>query len=127
MRRASGGQCPRPRPPRRGSSRRVPPRPYSRGDPMTPEPELDAPPAPGADAAGESPEEVPTQAAPDGPRPPAITVAPVVVPRWVQLVLLPLAVLALYVVAKAAGVVLLVFLVAAVIALVLNPLVRLVE
>src|SRR3954469_798687 len=79
---------------------------------MTSEPDLDAP--PDADAPPEEP-------------PPALPVAPVVVPRWVQLVLLPLTVLALYVVAKAAGVVLLVFLVAAVIALVLNPLVRLVE
>jgi predicted PurR-regulated permease PerM len=94
---------------------------------MTPEPELDAPPAPGADPAGPPPDEAPAQAAPHAPTTPTLQVAPVVVPRWLQLVLLPLAVLALYVVAKAAGVVLLVFLVAAVIALVLNPLVRLVE
>ncbi len=45
----------------------------------------------------------------------------VVVPRWVQLVLLPLAVLALWALAKAAGKVLLIFVVAAVIALILNP------
>ena len=44
-----------------------------------------------------------------------------VVPRWVQLVLLPLALLVLYALAKAAGKVLLVFLVAGVIALILNP------
>jgi predicted PurR-regulated permease PerM len=61
--------------------------------------------------------------APDGIR----YVAPVVVPRWVQLVLLPLSVLALYVMARAAGTVLLVFLVAAVIALILNPVVSLVH
>src|SRR4051812_25013426 len=61
----------------------------------------------------------------DGP--PVAPPAPVVVARWVQLVLLPLAVLALYALAKAAGVVLLVFLVAAVIALILNPLVRFFE
>lgn len=54
------------------------------------------------------------------PPPPA---APVVVARWVQFVLLPLAVLALYALAHAAGVVLLLFVVAAVIALILNPLV----
>jgi predicted PurR-regulated permease PerM len=54
-------------------------------------------------------------------------VAPVVVPRWVQLVLLPLSVLALYVVARAAGTVLLVFLIAAVIALILNPIVSFVQ
>ncbi len=45
----------------------------------------------------------------------------VVVARWVQLVLLPLAVLAVYALAKAAGKVLLIFIVAAVIALILNP------
>jgi predicted PurR-regulated permease PerM len=58
---------------------------------------------------------------------PPARVEPVVVPRWVQLVLLPCALLALYALARAAGAVLLVFLVAAVIALILNPLVRLVE
>jgi putative heme transporter len=45
----------------------------------------------------------------------------VVVPRWVQLVLLPLALLALWALARAAGKVLLVFIVAGVIALILNP------
>jgi len=51
----------------------------------------------------------------------------VIVARWVQLVMLPLAVLALYALAHAAGVVLLLFVVAAVIALILNPLVALVQ
>jgi len=50
-------------------------------------------------------------------------VAKVVVPRWIQLVALPLIVIALFLVAKAAGVVLLAFTVAAVIALILNPMV----
>lgn len=50
-----------------------------------------------------------------------------VVPRWVQLVLLPLALLALWALAKAAGKVLLIFIVAAVIALILNPAVSLVQ
>jgi predicted PurR-regulated permease PerM len=45
----------------------------------------------------------------------------VVVPRWVQLVMLPLALLALWALARAAGKVLLIFAVAAVIALILNP------
>jgi len=54
---------------------------------------------------------------------PAATAQRVVVPRWVQLVALPLLVLALYVVARAAGPVLLIFTIAAVIALILNPLV----
>lgn len=43
------------------------------------------------------------------------------VPRWVQLVVLPLALLALWAMARAAGKVLLVFIVAALIALILNP------
>jgi predicted PurR-regulated permease PerM len=51
----------------------------------------------------------------------------VVVPRWVQLVLLPLALLALWALAKAAGKVVVIFMVAAVIALILNPAVALLE
>ncbi len=62
----------------------------------------------------------------DDPTPPAEppappSVAPVVVPRWIQLVLLPLAILALWALARAASTVLLVFLVAAVLALILHP------
>ncbi|HWI05979.1 MAG TPA: AI-2E family transporter [Solirubrobacteraceae bacterium] len=64
---------------------------------------------------------------PDTPPPPPPAAGPVVVARWVQLVMLPLAVLALYAVAHAAGVVLLLFLLAAVIALILNPLVEFVQ
>ena len=64
---------------------------------------------------------------PDPPPPPSPGPPVVVVPRWVQLVLLPLAVLALYAVAQAAGVVLLLFVVAGVIALILNPLVEFVQ
>ncbi|HEY7952859.1 MAG TPA: AI-2E family transporter [Solirubrobacteraceae bacterium] len=45
----------------------------------------------------------------------------VVVPRWVQLVVLPLALLALWALARASGKVLLIFVVAGVIALILNP------
>jgi predicted PurR-regulated permease PerM len=45
----------------------------------------------------------------------------VVIARWVQLVLLPIALLALWELAKAAGKVLVIFIVAAVIALILNP------
>jgi len=55
------------------------------------------------------------------PEPP--TVDKVVVPRWIQLVALPLCVIAVYLVAKAAGVVLVAFTVAAVVALILNPMV----
>ena len=56
-----------------------------------------------------------------------VTARRVVVPRWVQLVGLPLLVLAIYVVARAAGPVLLIFTIAAVIALILNPLVAFVQ
>jgi predicted PurR-regulated permease PerM len=45
----------------------------------------------------------------------------VMVPRWVQLVALPLTLLALWALARAAGKVLVIFVVAAVIALILNP------
>jgi predicted PurR-regulated permease PerM len=44
-----------------------------------------------------------------------------VVPRWVQLVLLPLALVAAWAIAKAAGKVLVLFIIAALIALILNP------
>jgi predicted PurR-regulated permease PerM len=45
----------------------------------------------------------------------------VLVPRWIQLVLLPVALLATWALAKAAGKVLLIFIVAGIIALILNP------
>jgi predicted PurR-regulated permease PerM len=63
-------------------------------------------------------EEVPTE-------PPVshLDVDPVVVPRWIQLVTLPLGLLACYAILKAAGVVVLLFVTAAVIALILTPLV----
>ena len=64
---------------------------------------------------------------PPSPPPAPPPSAPVVVPRWVQLVMLPLCVLALYALAHAAGVVLLLFLVAAVVALILNPVVTFVQ
>ncbi|MGI8711690.1 MAG: AI-2E family transporter [Solirubrobacteraceae bacterium] len=55
------------------------------------------------------------------------TPPPVVVPRWVQLVLLPLALLGLWALARAAGTVLLVLVVASLVALGLAPAVRLLE
>jgi len=60
-------------------------------------------------------------------REPQPAVPRVVVPRWVQLVVLPLSVLALYALAKAAGKVLVLFIVAALIALILNPAVALLQ
>jgi predicted PurR-regulated permease PerM len=53
-----------------------------------------------------------------------VPVPPVVVPRWIQLVVLPLALLALWALARAAGVVVLILLGASTAALILNPLVR---
>jgi predicted PurR-regulated permease PerM len=54
---------------------------------------------------------------------PPPSVEPVVVPRWIQLVGLPLLLLLAFAVIKAAGTVVLLFVTAAVIALILNPLV----
>jgi predicted PurR-regulated permease PerM len=82
-----------------------------------------------------APEGVPQAAPPDaeeraltdsgGGEPPEP--ARVVVPRWVQLVALPLTVLAAWALAKAAGKVVLLFLVAGLIALILNPAVSFVQ
>lgn len=58
--------------------------------------------------------------APDPPDPPPASTQ-VVVPRWVQAVLLPLALLGAWALARAAGPVLLLFVIAALIALILNP------
>jgi predicted PurR-regulated permease PerM len=55
--------------------------------------------------------------------PPPRSAQPTVVPRWIQLVALPLLLLLGYAVIRAAGVVVLLFITAAVIALILNPLV----
>src|SRR3954463_13765524 len=60
-------------------------------------------------------------ALPDPSEPPPARVAPVVLPRWVQLVLLPLAILGAVAIMRAAGPVLLLFIVAGLIALLLNP------
>jgi predicted PurR-regulated permease PerM len=59
--------------------------------------------------------------------PPAAAAQPAVVPRWIQLVALPLALLLLYAIVKAAGTVVLIFVTAAVIALILNPLVAVLQ
>ena len=50
-----------------------------------------------------------------------------VVPRWVQMVLLPLAIVGAYLILQAAGRVLLLFIIAGLIALFLNPLVTLLQ
>jgi predicted PurR-regulated permease PerM len=58
---------------------------------------------------------------------PAVAPPRAVVHRWVQLVLLPLALVAVWVIAKAAGKVVLLFIIAGLIALILNPAVSLVH
>src|SRR4051794_2810804 len=72
-----------------------------------------------------APKAVEPTAAPS-PEPPA-AIAPVVVPRWVQLVVLPLTVLGVYELLRAAGSVLLLFIIAGLIALLLNPFVTFVR
>jgi predicted PurR-regulated permease PerM len=69
-----------------------------------------------------APEDV---APPEPPLPPAPP--RVVVPRWVQLVLLPISLLALWAIANAAGSILLIFITAGLIALGLNPIVKVFE
>jgi len=61
--------------------------------------------------------------APRADPPTAPAAEPKVVPRWIQLVALPLGLLALYAILKAAGVVVLIFVTAAVTALILTPVV----
>jgi predicted PurR-regulated permease PerM len=83
--------------------------------------EAPAPPRPEAEPPTEEERQItpgePEQEAERRPDPPERAV----VPRWVQLVLLPLSILAVYVLAKAAGKVVLLFIVAGLIALILNP------
>ena len=64
-------------------------------------------------------------ALPDPDTPPPARVEPVLLPRWVQLVLLPLAILGFVAILRAAGPIVLLFIVAALIALLLNPFVSL--
>jgi predicted PurR-regulated permease PerM len=66
-------------------------------------------------------------AEPDGSAPQRAAPPPVAVPRWVQMVTLPLGLLGLWALARAAGTVLLVLIVASVVALILAPPVRLLE
>jgi predicted PurR-regulated permease PerM len=60
------------------------------------------------------------------PAPPA-AVAPLIVPRWVQMVLLPVAIAGAYLFLHAAGRILLLFIIAGLIALLLNPFVALLQ
>jgi putative heme transporter len=89
----------------------------------------DGEPEPEAVSAGGPPDGVPESGPDPGPAVESTepTVAPVVVPRWVQLVLLPLGLLGLWALARAAGTVVLVLIVAALVALGLAPAVRRLE
>jgi predicted PurR-regulated permease PerM len=73
----------------------------------------------------ENPPREPEPGAPRAPRsdPPAApaAVAPVVVPRWIQAVVLPLAIIGAYLLLRAAGPVALIFIIATLVALLLNP------
>ncbi len=62
-----------------------------------------------------------------GEHPSPAPVPPVIVPRWIQLVVLPLALLGLWALARASGTVFLVLIIACVVALILNPVVQLLE
>jgi predicted PurR-regulated permease PerM len=64
---------------------------------------------------------IPPRTSTEDPIPPP---TPVVIPRWIQLVVLPLALLGLWALARAAGPVLLILIIASVIALILHPTVR---
>ena len=98
---------------------RVRPRTKTPSAPADPTLEPEPGTAPGRDAAHAAPQ--------PGPPPVATPPAPVVVPRWVQLVLLPISVLGLWALARAAGSVLLILIVASMIALIIAPLVRVLE
>jgi predicted PurR-regulated permease PerM len=76
--------------------------------------------APGDAAATPADPPPPSSPLPQG----VVPVAPVVVPRWIQAVVLPLGLLALWALARAAGTVLLILLAASTVALILNPLVK---
>src|SRR5690348_2309702 len=79
--------------------------------------------------AADAREEAPEGAEPTEPPPqvPPARVEPVVVPRWVQMVLLPLAIVGAYLVLQAAGKVVLLFTIAGLIALLLNPIVHYIQ
>src|SRR5690348_16091481 len=116
--------------PRKGSSpddeQDAPPPTDDAGEPSV----LDMPDDP--DAAVEDSSEGPAEPdPPDGPAAdgiePTPSVPPVIVPRWVQLVLLPLALLGVWALARASGTVLLILVTASVVALMLNPIVQVLE
>ncbi len=83
--------------------------------------EQERPPANGGSAPPPAPPKPRERELVDGAAPAPVGSPRVIVPRWIQLVLLPVALLAAWALAKAAGKVLLIFIVAGIIALILNP------
>jgi len=77
----------------------------------------------------EDPPRTPAPGEPDAPGPAAqpAPVDPVVVPRWIQAVVLPLAIIGGFLLLRAAGPVTLIFVVAALVALLLNPFVSMLQ
>jgi predicted PurR-regulated permease PerM len=102
---------------------RIPRRPAA-GAAAEPEDQLPAPDSPSGARdrdAGSDRDGMPEHELSTGP----VAPPPAVLPRWVQLVLLPIGLLGLWALARAAGPVLLILIVASLVALVLNPLVKL--
>ncbi|HWF75347.1 MAG TPA: AI-2E family transporter [Solirubrobacteraceae bacterium] len=79
------------------------------------------PPPPAETSQEPSPPAEPSPRAEPEPEPEPMPVPPAVVPRWIQLVLLPLAILGLWELVRATGPVLLIVIFAGVMALILNP------
>jgi predicted PurR-regulated permease PerM len=100
---------------------------WSRTPPAAPEPDEPE----GEGTAGDGAERADDRAAHQGPPADELTpfpsVPPVVVPRWIQLVVLPLALVGLWALARASGPVLLILIVASLVALIINPVVRWLE
>jgi predicted PurR-regulated permease PerM len=90
-------------------------------------PEDPPPPDEGAGPATGEQDRVPVAPGTAGSAMAVAPVAPVVVPRWIQLVVLPLAILGAWALLRAAGPITLLFVVAALIALLLNPFVALLQ
>jgi predicted PurR-regulated permease PerM len=105
--------------PRRTPSAQEPPDP----DQLVDRDELDAPDDSERELRAEEAAETEEQDLP----PVGANVPPVIVPRWIQLVLLPIALLGLWALARAAGPVLLILIIASVIALILNSPVKILE
>jgi predicted PurR-regulated permease PerM len=80
-----------------------------------------------ADEQGPAPEPEQTESEADvagAPNESVVVPPPIVVPRWIQLVLLPLALLGAFEIAQAAGTIFVILLAACVIAMILNPLAK---